>query len=172
MNNKQINKFEMLKATNTYLDANTVVYSAIPILAKYKTDLNSVIDGIKKAALDQEAAQVFIGGSKLELKRTIAEKMDILDDTAEAFAADTNNAELLSTTSNSMTDYYRLSNEEFETRVQSVIQLLEANLGAMGDYGMTQDLIDEVKVYFNEFEEKTGQATSLPDCFTHRHHRI
>ena len=157
MNNDQINKFEMLKATNTYLDANTPVYSTIPILAKYKTNLTTVIDGIKKAALDQEAAQVFVGQSKTELKRTIAEKMDVLDDTAEAFAADTDNAELLSRMSNSMSDYYKIPNEAFETKVQNTIELLEVNLPAMCDYGMTQDLIDEVKVYFNEFEEKTGK---------------
>ena len=160
MKQTQINRLEMLKATNAYLDVNAGIYSPVPIIVKYKNDLFDVIAGIQKAAQEQDAAQVFIGESKAQLKRLIAEKMDILDDTVESYAADTENAELLSAVSNSMSDYYKLPNEVFETKVKNVIETMEAHIEAMADYGMTQQMIEDVKLQFNEFEEKSGKPST------------
>ena len=150
----------MLKDTNTYLDSNAGLYSVVPVIVKYKNDLLNVINGIKTAAKDQDAAQVFVGESKAQLKRLIAEKLDILDDTAESYADDTENAELLSALSNSMSDYYKLPNEAFETKVKNVIEIIEANIKAMKDYGLTQEMVDDVKLQFNEFEAKSGKPAT------------
>lgn len=147
----------MLEATSNYLDRKAHVYSVIPIFPKYKNDLVNLIANIKTAAKKQDEAQVFISQSKNELKRLISEKMDILDDTAEAYAEDTGNAELLSKVSNAMTHYYQLPNEDFEIRVKNVIELMEAHVEAMADYGMTQEMIDDVKLQFDFFEEMRGK---------------
>jgi hypothetical protein len=157
MNQTQINRLEMLDATNTYLDKKAAVYSTIPVIANYKNNLTNLIDDIRTAAKKQDKAQVFIGQSRNQLKRLISEKMDILDDTAEAYAEDTENAELLSMVSNTMTDYYQLPNEDFETRVKNVIEIMETHIEAMADYGMTQGMIDDVKWQFDAFEETRGK---------------
>ena len=94
------------------------------------------------------------------MKRLIAEKLDILDDTAEAYADDTGNAELLSAVSNSMSDYYKLPNEAFETEVKNVIGIMEASIEAMANYGLTKAMIEDVKLQFNEFEEKSGKPAT------------
>ena len=147
----------MLEATNAYLDKEAIVYSAIPVIVNYKNDLVNLITGIKTAAKEQDEAQVFIGQSKNQLKRLISEKMDILDDTAEAYAEDTGNADLLAMVSNTMSNYYQLPNEAFETKVKSVIGLMEPHVKAMADYGMTQAMIDDVKLQFNLFGKVTGK---------------
>ncbi|WP_109831082.1 hypothetical protein [Reichenbachiella versicolor] len=146
----------MFEATNLYLDHNAAIWNAIPILTKYKTALNQVIEGIKQNALDQDSAQITIGGSIRELKQVIADKMDILDDSLEAYADDMNDSELLAQASNSKSDYFRLSHEEFETKTKNVIGLLEKNVDAMADYGMTVEQIEDVKTNFNSFQEKRG----------------
>jgi hypothetical protein len=160
MNQDQNNKLAMFKTTNGYLDNNASVWSAIPIVNTYKTNLLHSIEGIKEAALRQDASQVFIGASQRELKLQIAQKMDILDDTLEAYAADTENAELLSQAANSATDYNRLPNEEFQIKVTNVIDLLESNVDAMADYGMSTAQIIEVKATFVLFQDKTGTPRS------------
>ena len=147
----------MLEATNVYLDEKAAVYSAIPVIVNYKNDLVNLIPAIRAAAKEQDEAQVFIGQSRSQLKRLISEKMDILDDTAEAYAADTENAELLSMVSNTMTSYYQLPNEAFETKVKSVIEVMETHVKAMKDYGMTQGMIDDVKLQFDLFGELRGK---------------
>ncbi len=156
MQQSQINRLEMFEATNLYLDHNAAIWNAIPILTKYKTALNQVIEGIKQNALDQDSAQITIGGSIRELKQVIADKMDILDDSLEAYADDMNDSELLAQASNSKSDYFRLSHEEFETKTKNVIGLLEKNVDAMADYGMTVEQIEDVKTNFNSFQEKRG----------------
>ena len=157
MKQTQANRLEMLEATNMYLDQEANLYSAIPVIMKYKNDLVSVIANIKAAAKDQDAAQMFIGQSQKQLKRLISEKMDILDDTAEAYATDTEKIELLAVVSNSMSDYYKLPNEAFETKVKSMIELIETHVKAMADYGMTQEMINDVKLHFDLFAEQRGK---------------
>ena len=160
MNQRQINKVEMMETTNNYLDANTAIWSAIPIITSYKNRLSHVIDELKTAAQDQDAAQVFIGSNLQTLKITIAEKMDILDDILEAYADDNGNTELLAQAENSKTDYIRLTNEAFETKVKNVISLLESNVAEMADYGLTQDQIDDAKLSFSTYQDKRGMPRS------------
>ncbi|MEQ8626201.1 hypothetical protein [Ekhidna sp.] len=160
MNQRQINKVEMMETTNNYLDANTAIWSAIPIITSYKNRLSQVIDELKTAAQDQDAAQVFIGSNLQTLKITIAEKMDILDDILEAYADDNGNTELLAQAENSKTDYIRLTNEAFETKVKNVISLLESNVAEMADYGLTQDQIDDAKLSFSTYQDKRGMPRS------------
>lgn len=160
MKQSQINRLEMMQATNMYLNSNTVIWSVIPIVTTYKNELTQVIQSIRSNAKDQEASQVFIGSSVRQLKIYIAEKMDILDDVLEAYADDTANAELLVQASNSMSDYLRLPNEEFEVKTKHVIQLLETHVDGMADYGLTQNQIDDVKLTFGSFQDKRNKPRS------------
>lgn len=161
MRQVEINRLEMLEDTNDYLDIHATVWNPIPIITRYKNDLTQVIQAIKQAARDQDASQVFIGRSKKQLKREIAEKLDILDDTAEAYAGDIGDAELLSKVSNSMSDYYQLPDEDFETKSKNVIDLLQAHVADMADYGMSQEQLDDIKLQFNQFEEKSGKPRAF-----------
>jgi len=160
MNKRQINKLEMMETTNTFLDGNTAIWSTIPIVSTYKNELSQTIDDIKTAAMDQDAAQVFISSSLQQLKITIAEKMDILDDILEAYAEDTANDELRVQADNSKSDYIRLTNEAFETKVKNVISLLETHVTDMADYGFTQSQIDDAKLSFDTYQDKRGVPRS------------
>ncbi len=160
MNRDQINRLEMFQATNTYLDAQVEVWTAIPIVSTYKTALVTLIQEIESTSLEQDAAQVFIGSSLRALKRQIALKMDILDDTLEAYAEDTENAELLAQASNTVTDYFSLTNEDFEIKTKNMIDLLDASVAEMADYGMTAPQLEEVKTSFGLFQDKRGTPRS------------
>ena len=119
----------MYQTTLDYLDAHNAVWNAVPIIGKYKNALSAINMSIKTAAADQADAQVFIGKSLSALKKTIAAKMDILDDMLEAYAVDTDNAELTERANNAKSDYFRLPNEDFEIKVKQVIGLLETLSG-------------------------------------------
>lgn len=160
MTREQINRLEMAEATNTYLDTNATVWNAIPIISNYKTVLIQIIQGIETASLKQESSQVYIGKSIRQIKQQIAQRMDILDDSLEAYAADTENAELLAKASNNYSDYYRLNNEEFEIKTKNMIDLLDVNVADMADYGMSTDQIEEVKTTFDVFQVKRGVPRS------------
>lgn len=161
MTREQINTHEMMEATNAYLDSQAPVWSTIPIANTYKTTLTEVLLGIRQASQDQEGAKVYLGRSVRDLKHTIATKMDILDDTLEAFADDTKNTELLTRAQNTFTDYFRLSYEPFEVKVLEMLALLDAHVEAMADYGMTTQMIDEVKASFNTFQDMRGKPRAF-----------
>lgn len=157
MTRDQINTFEMMEATNGYLDREAAVWSSIPIVNTYKTTLAEAIAGIGQAAQNQEGARVFVGSAVRNLKQVIATKMDILDDTLEAYASDIEDSELQQQAQNAYSDYFRLSHEEFEVKTRNVIALLDAHVAAMADYGMTEEMINEVKASFNTFQEMRGK---------------
>ena len=71
--------------------------------------------------------------------------MDTLDDMPEAYAMDTDNAELTERANNTKSDYPRMSNEDFELKVKQFIGLLEMHLQAVDDYGMSQEQLKDVK---------------------------
>ena len=160
MNQDQINRLEMYQTTLDYLDAHNAVWNAVPIIGKYKNALSAINTSIKTAASEQADAQVFIGKSLSALKKTIAAKMDILDDMLEAYAVDTDNAELTERASNAKSDYFRLSNEDFEIKVKQVIGLLETNLEAMADYGMSEEQLKDVKADYDQFLVLRGKPRS------------
>lgn len=160
MNQKQINQLEMFQTTSDYLDNQAAVWNAIPVIGNYKNQLTEALTDIKQAAIDQAEAQVYIGKSIQGVKKTIAEKMDYLDDLLEAYAEDTNNAELASQASNSKTDYLRLPHESFETKVKQVIELLENYQELLTDYGMTAEQITDVKLNLDQFLTSRGKPRS------------
>ncbi len=160
MNQSQINRLESLVATETYLDNTTATWSPIVIVTRYKNELSQLITTIRSTAQDQEAAQVFIGKSVTELKYLIAEKMDILDDTLEAYAEDQGMEELRIRADNSKSDYLRLPHEDFETKVKNMIDLISTHVEAMADYGMSTEQTDEVKETFGVFQDRRGKPRS------------
>ena len=157
MNQKQINRLEMLQATNDHLVNNPEVWNAIPIIGNYKKQLVQLIDQIKSQALKQDAAQVFVGKSQRDLKKQIADKMDITDDILEAYATDTGDPELLSKTANSYSDYFKLANEDFEIKVKNVIDIADQHLEVTADYGANAAQLDDVKADLNLFLERRGK---------------
>jgi len=157
MRQVQINRLEMYQTTLDYLDAHNAVWNAVPIIGKYKNTLSEINTAIKAAAAEQADAQVFIGKSLSALKKNIAAKMDILDDMLEAYALDTDNAELAQQADNSTTDYFDLPNEDFEIKVKQVIGLLETHLKAMADYGMSEEQLKDVKADYDQFLTSRGK---------------
>ena len=160
MNQDQINRLEMYQTTLDYLDAHNAVWNAVPIIGKYKNALSTINTSIKTAAAEQADARVFIGKSLSALKKTIAAKMDILDDMLEAYAVDTDNAELTERANNAKSDYFRLPNEDFEIKVKQVIGLLETHLAAMADYGMSEEQLKDVKADYDQFLVLRGKPRS------------
>ncbi|MEP2024666.1 hypothetical protein [Reichenbachiella sp.] len=160
MNQRQINHLEMFQTTNDYLEKQAAVWNAIPIIGNYKNQLNTTQLAIKQIAADQADAQVHIGKSVMGFKKTIAEKMDYLDDLLEAYGEDVGNAELVSQAHNSKTDYVALPYENFETKVKQVIGLLAANLNDMTDYGLTAEQIEDVKLDLDQFLASRGKPRS------------
>jgi DNA repair exonuclease SbcCD ATPase subunit len=158
MTRDQINRLEMSQATLNHMDMYAGVWNAVPVIGRYKNQLQQIIREIKEKADDQESAKLFIAKSVRELKKEVALKMDVQDDILEAYAADTDNAELLAKVTNSYSDYFTLSNENFEIKVKNVIRLLENYVEKAADYGSSVEQIEDIKTSFNDWLEHRGKT--------------
>lgn len=177
MNQKQMNRAEMLATTRAYLDANTSVWSSIPVINTMKTQLDDLLQSISEHQEAKEASQVFLGSNKTALKKAVAEKADILNDVLATYAALEGNATLEQKADRSYSGLYRLPNQEFVVVIKESIQLLEEHIEGMADYGMSPDQITDLKNAYDNYLAISGQprlykvATSqavraLEDLFT------
>ncbi|MGB3467314.1 MAG: hypothetical protein WBA74_18670 [Cyclobacteriaceae bacterium] len=157
MRQTQINKLEMMKTTNTYLDKMLVAWSGIPVMDRYKAELANLILQISEKALDQLSSRIFIGETQLALKKEIGMKLSLLDNVLETFAVEIGDVELMVISVNTKTDYTRLTNEEFETKCRNMIGMLEKYTDDLGEYGFSTDELADVKTLFDRFLERRGK---------------
>ncbi len=148
-----LGKVHMLEHTNAYLDDHVSIWIAIPIISNYKNRMHEFTLSIKSHLSEEEkSSDGYSGQTVLQLKQQISDKMDILDDTLEAYAEDIGDTELRDLAANYYSDYYALSYEKFENKVTEMISLLETHVDKMTDYGLVQDQIDDVKLNLDEYQ--------------------
>ena len=157
MTQAQINRSEMLAAVEAFLDRNTAIWGAIPIIGILVSQLNDLIEAITGHKDAQNAAQIFIHKNKKQQKLAAAEKADILNDTLEAYAGDAEDAELEFKAAKSYSDLNKLRNDDFKTVITETIALLEEKLTDLADYGVSEPQITDLKNSFNNFLVLNGQ---------------
>lgn len=143
-------ELDMLEQTNNYLDDHIAIWINIPIVNQYKNKVHQLTLAVEK--LLKNEPRIHTGQNILHLKKQIADKMDILDDTLEAYADDIGDEELRQKANNHYSDYFRLTYDEFLNKVISMIDLMEENIDHMSDHGIVQDQIDDVKLNLDEYQ--------------------
>lgn len=158
MKQVQINRKEMYETVISYLDANTEKWSAIPKVAEFKNAFTTVAAQIDEAQEAQQAAQVFLGKNKKQIKKDVAYKADILNDSIEALALITGDDKLRNKMEASYTDLYRLRNADFIPVIKEIIAAYEANSETLqNEYGVTAEQVDDLKGVFDDFLAINGQ---------------
>ncbi|WP_062059424.1 hypothetical protein [Aquimarina longa] len=157
MTKRQINRLEMYQAVQTFMDTNTTVWSGVPILVTFKNDLEELLIQINENKDSQEISRVYLGGNKTTQKRFVSEKSDILNDALEAYTTIEGNAILEQKAAKSFSDLYKLRNQDFITIITETISLLDQHIEPLGDYGITQDQVTDLKNSFDSFLVFNGQ---------------
>lgn len=154
MSPQQDQTLERLRTTLSYLDTNKTIWESVPIVCTYRDHLAEAIENIKGELSNQSEPNELSGSTLQQVRITIAEKMDILDDILEAYAEDIADKKLLEEAENSKSDYLRLTNDGFERKVTTILQLLEEHKSKLGNYGLTNDQMKDVNVDFMIYKEK------------------
>ncbi|MBN2663990.1 MAG: hypothetical protein JXR68_10105 [Bacteroidales bacterium] len=158
MNKNQINKKEMYDVVSYYLDSRSALWASIPKVGEFKNEFSAVVAQIDSVQYAQQQAQVFLGKNKTQIKRVVAEKADILNDTIEAFAWVTGNEKLRGKMSTTFTDLYALRNADFSPAVQAIIEAAEANIDVLtSEYGVTNEQVEGLKTDLDEWLAINGQ---------------
>ncbi len=94
MTTNQINRKEMHDTVINYLDTNVSKWGSISKLSEFINSFTEINMNIETAASKQEGSKVAVGKSKHNLKKTLAEKGDIVNDMLETYAVIIGNTEL------------------------------------------------------------------------------
>lgn len=158
MNTYQMNRKHMVEATLSFLDNNAATWQSIAKIGDIKNQLNDLNQAIDAAAVNQQEAQVSVGKIKTELKRTISEKADILNDLVEVFAQMTGDEVLAQTMDDSATSLFRMKNDVMTRKVKQIIDAATQNQETLTtDYGMTAEQITDLQTDYDHFQELNGQ---------------
>lgn len=157
MTKDQISKKEMIEAVLSYMDSNAQKWNALAKVGQFKNMLSDTMEAINTAAMDQQRTKVAMSKNKSILKKTIAEKADILNDLVECFASVEGLAELESRMSDAYSSLVRKNEEEFVIKIKEVIAEAENNAAVLKEnYGMTDAQIEDLKNDLNKFNELRG----------------
>ncbi|MBE0651680.1 MAG: hypothetical protein IH595_12685 [Bacteroidales bacterium] len=158
MNQSQMNRKHMVEATLSFLDNNAAKWQSIAKIGEVKNKLNDVSHSIDAAAEVQQKAQVNIGKIKLELKRTISEKADILNDIVEVYALMNGDETLAQTMADSASALFKMKYDDMLRRVKLIIDSATQNQEVLiADYGLTAEQITGLQADYDRFLELNGQ---------------
>lgn len=146
MNKNQVNKKNSIEATLNFLDENARIWQGIAKIAVAKTELSQTFETIEQKAETQESAKATIGKTKLKLKKSIADKADILNDLIEAFATIEGNDELARKMSDSKSSLLKLSYNDLIIKTKLIIdQALSHKDALVNEYGMTEAQVADLQ---------------------------
>ncbi len=153
-----MNRKHMVETTLLFLDSNAGIWQNIARIAQVKNQLSQVNKSIELVAVEQQSAQVNVGKIKTSLKRTIAEKADILNDLVEVYATMTNNPTLAQTMSDSYSDLYEMRNSDMSRRVKQIIDSTTEHQDVLvAEFGLTTEQITDLQADYDYYMELSGQ---------------
>ncbi len=148
----------MYETVISFLDANSALWSSIAKVGEFKNEFSGFVAQINDAQYAQQQAQVFLGKNKTQLKSTVAQKADILNDSLEAFALVTGNDKLAGQMASTYSDLNRMRNADFIPAVKLIIAAAEENLDVLtAEYGVTAQQVEDLKTDLDDFLTLNGQ---------------
>ncbi|WP_430973917.1 hypothetical protein [Sunxiuqinia rutila] len=157
MKQTQINRKNMIEATLSYLDEKSPLWQSIAKIGEVKNKLSEVSQAIDVAAAEQLKAQVNAGKMKTELKRTMSQKGDILNDMVEVFAVMTGDETLKQTMGQSASDLFKMKNDDMLRQIKLIIDAATEHQQALTDgYGLTAEQLADLQADYDRFLELSG----------------
>lgn len=146
----------MCLATQGYLNENQSIWSAIPICTPLKTQLDESIGGVRVQLRDAALSSKALTEKKEALKLLIASRTGVLAGALAAYAAVSNQRELLGNGYLKKSDVSLLRDAELPDRVEVFIALVMGLLTELADYGVTETQVTELDTHIDDFRELVG----------------
>jgi len=158
MNQSQTNRKHMVETTLSFLDENATEWQSIAKIGEVKNNLSALNQAIESAAEEQDLSKVAVGKIKLALKRTLAEKADILNDVVEVYALMNGDDKLAQKMADSASDLFKMRTDDMLRRVKLIIDsAIERQEDLVADYGITEEQILDLQSDYDHFLELNGQ---------------
>ncbi|RED96142.1 hypothetical protein [Marinoscillum furvescens] len=157
MTRNQINRKEMQETVAAYLNEHAPIWNATPMIVTFKTELDNVNAAIDAVSASQMQAQVFLGKTKSQLKKVVAQKADMLNDVIEAYAGVEGDAKLEQRMGASATELFRVSNEDFSKTISEIITAANDRMEELVPYGCSEAMVTDLMNELDDYLELHGQ---------------
>lgn len=144
MNDGQENKLSMYFAVVAACNKHTAAWQALTAFANAYTGFQSEVGDIGSAADEQRAGTTGSAKDKSARRQTMAEAAFPVGTALQAWALVNNDQALAARVYIRFTAYLNIRDTEAEQQARLVHKEATANLASLPDYGVTQQLLDEL----------------------------
>uniref|UniRef100_UPI0032162514 hypothetical protein n=1 Tax=uncultured Draconibacterium sp. TaxID=1573823 RepID=UPI0032162514 len=161
MNKNKTNLFRMFLNTQETLDANTALWSSIPILLSTKNNFDELIQRIAVVNEKTVANSKAVTADKANTLTNLIEKAVTLSGILQAYAAVTGNVKLAGKVAITKSDITKTRETDVEALIAPIIDEARKELANLGEYGLTEDMIVETETSLDDFKALIGQPRTV-----------
>ncbi|SFD93798.1 hypothetical protein [Thermophagus xiamenensis] len=161
MNTRQNQLYRMFLNTQSVLDKFTDKWNTVPVMVQVKNQLDELIQRIQN--LDQEtvADSQVVTVQKDQILEQLAIKVAILSGIIRAYNALNEDTPLPENLNISKTDIIKAREADVESIVAPLIEKVRSNLENLADYGVTEEMINEVETTLDDFKALIGKPREI-----------
>ena len=157
MDKETMNKYQMERSTQKYLDTNNATWSAVPIANTFKAELDDQLLGVAEQLKGTGVSTKGITIGKNDLKQQISIKTVVLSGALSAFATASKNPDLLSNGSFTKSDVTSMRDIELPGHLTGFTDLLTVHLKSLVPYGVSKAQVTDLETSVDDFREQVGQ---------------
>ncbi len=154
MNAKQEAKLNMFRATQKHCNDFPLIVATVPAFDIASKSLNTKIASIIATAQQEDLITKGITVDKAEAKKTLCQLAVDIAAPVFAFAASSNNNQLMQAVNFSYTTLFRSKDDELAPRCQNIHDAAQTNLAALAAYGITATTVTTLQTTINNYQSK------------------
>ncbi len=151
----------MLLNTQGALDANSTLWSSIPVMLSAKNNLDELIQRIGDVNEKTVSNSKAVTADKAVTLNNLIAKAVTLSGILQAYAAVTENVKLAGKVALTKSDLTKIRETDVEARITPVIEEAWKELANLADYGLTEDMIVETETSLDDFKALIGQPRTV-----------
>jgi hypothetical protein len=152
MTSKQEAKLNMFRATQKHCADNAAIVATIPAFQAAVNALNAKIASIIATTQQEDLVTKGITIDKAEAKKTLCQLAADIAAPIVAFAASTNNNQLLNEVNFSYTELFRSKDDQLAPRCQNIHDAALANLAALAPYGISAATVTTLQASIDNYQ--------------------
>jgi hypothetical protein len=153
MNDDQEDKLSMYYAVIAAAEKHETAWQPLPAFVTQYGNFTTHVDTIRDLAEDQIQGITGATRDKAQRRQAMAELAFPVATAVQAWALENDNAELADRVGFSMSDFLNGRDTIAEERAQVVHDEGETNLAGLGDFGVTQQLLDDSQATIDAYHE-------------------